>query len=165
MRHHPSRSCRSSHHASRSSYYEPTSRNDCEYFGAGVREKIMANGGSSAQNDDSAANGSSLFKRSSSRSSTKKSPRPHSWHSTLQRGFHRARSRSTGRDRKESGNPDSSLANGGRRSGNSGSSSNRNSRCGKDFYQSHLHKIMNLDEWLHLFVLTFVPAMGKATAG
>ncbi len=37
-----------------------------------------------------------LLKRSSNRSTMKKS-RPHSWHSTLQRGFQRARSRSSGR--------------------------------------------------------------------
>ena len=37
-----------------------------------------------------------FLKRSSNRSTMKKS-RPHSWHSTLQRGFQRARSRSSGR--------------------------------------------------------------------
>ena len=43
---------------------------------------------------------SSVFKRTSSRSTMKKN-RPHSWHSTLQRGFNRARSRSTGRGERE----------------------------------------------------------------
>ena len=42
----------------------------------------------------------SVFKRSTSRSTMKKN-RPHSWHSTLQRGFNRARSRSTGRGERE----------------------------------------------------------------
>jgi hypothetical protein len=37
-----------------------------------------------------------LLKRTSNRSTLKKS-RPHSWHSTLQKGFQRARSRSSGR--------------------------------------------------------------------
>jgi len=40
-----------------------------------------------------------LMKRTSNRSTMKKS-RPHSWHSTLQRGFQRARSRSSGRGEK-----------------------------------------------------------------
>lgn len=43
---------------------------------------------------------SSVFKRATSRSTMKKN-RPHSWHSTLQRGFNRARSRSTGRGERE----------------------------------------------------------------
>lgn len=42
----------------------------------------------------------SVFKRATSRSTMKKN-RPHSWHSTLQRGFNRARSRSTGRGERE----------------------------------------------------------------
>ena len=42
----------------------------------------------------------SMFKRSSSRSTMKKN-RPHSWHSTLQKGFNRARSRSKGREERE----------------------------------------------------------------
>ena len=42
----------------------------------------------------------SMFKRSTSRSTMKKN-RPHSWHSTLQKGFNRARSRSKGREERE----------------------------------------------------------------
>ena len=42
----------------------------------------------------------SMFKRTSSRSTMKKN-RPHSWHSTLQKGFNRARSRSKGREERE----------------------------------------------------------------
>lgn len=38
------------------------------------------------------------LKRSSHRRSMLKKSRPHSWHSTLQKGFNRARSRSSGRD-------------------------------------------------------------------
>ena len=42
----------------------------------------------------------SMFKRTTSRSTMKKN-RPHSWHSTLQKGFNRARSRSKGREERE----------------------------------------------------------------
>ena len=41
----------------------------------------------------------SVMKRSSSTRRIPKKNRPHSWHSTLQRGFQRARSRSSGRDK------------------------------------------------------------------
>ena len=98
---------RSHRHVSRSSYYERNSAAvaadaKCEYFGAGVREKIATShhcgdASNSALGGGEPSNpGGGLFKRSSARSTTKKS-RPHSWHSTLQRGFHRARSRSAGR--------------------------------------------------------------------
>ena len=50
---------------------------------------------------------SPVLKRSSSRRRSmiglSKKNRPHSWHSTLQRGFQRARSRSSGRDRQQQG--------------------------------------------------------------
>ena len=53
----------------------------------GKSEKVNLNGD----------NESGLLKRGSGQRSTLKKSRPHSWHSTLQRGFHRARSRSSGR--------------------------------------------------------------------
>ena len=120
----PTRSSRASHGASRSSYYEPASRShkQCEYFGAGVREKIMGQGTNTGDQESGG-----LFKRTSSRSSTKKSPRPHSWHSTLQKGFHRARSRSAGREGSSRKPPGSH---------NPVPASNRNSRCGKDFQKA-----------------------------
>ena len=56
------------------------------------------NGTNCPPNEDRSS--ASVFKRSTSRSTMKKN-RPHSWHSTLQRGFNRARSRSTGRGERE----------------------------------------------------------------
>jgi len=49
-----------------------------------------------------------LLKRTSNRSTLKKS-RPHSWHSTLQKGFQRARSRSSGRGEKNRAAASSAL--------------------------------------------------------
>ena len=51
-------------------------------------------GGQAHTNYDESPN----LKRSSHRRSMLKKSRPHSWHSTLQKGFNRARSRSSGRD-------------------------------------------------------------------
>ena len=55
-----------------------------------------------------------VMKRSSSRrrSMMSKKNRPHSWHSTLQRGFHRARSRSSGRDKNGAHRASSSILDG-----------------------------------------------------
>ena len=59
--------------------------------------KVQQNGSNCPPNTEQKT---SIFKRSTSRSTMKKN-RPHSWHSTLQKGFNRARSRSRGRDERE----------------------------------------------------------------
>ena len=83
----------SSNKNGRNSYYEPptSSKSSTTVLNvptaANVAKKSVVPSG-----DESPT----LMKRSSNRSTMKKS-RPHSWHSTLQRGFQRARSRSSGR--------------------------------------------------------------------
>jgi hypothetical protein len=73
----------------RNSYYEqqPSAKSSSVALNvASVAKKVVVEGEESP----------TFLKRSSNRSTMKKS-RPHSWHSTLQRGFQRARSRSSGR--------------------------------------------------------------------
>ena len=73
----------------RNSYYEqqPSAKSSSVALNVvGVAKKVVV------EDDESPT----FLKRSSNRSTMKKS-RPHSWHSTLQRGFQRARSRSSGR--------------------------------------------------------------------
>ena len=78
----------SSNKNGRNSYYEqqPSAKSSSVALNVtSVTKKVVVE-------DDEAT----FLKRSSNRSTMKKS-RPHSWHSTLQRGFQRARSRSSGR--------------------------------------------------------------------
>lgn len=88
--------------SSRNSYYETsynrsinTSKNP-QISETNTKGQIQngTNGQTTTEQKDS------MFKRSSSRSTMKKN-RPHSWHSTLQKGFNRARSRSKGREERE----------------------------------------------------------------
>ena len=79
--------------SSRNSYYEAPQSLKSSTTNVSAKNVVVAkpdakNGGG----DESPT----LLKRTSNRSTMKKS-RPHSWHSTLQRGFQRARSRSSGR--------------------------------------------------------------------
>jgi hypothetical protein len=89
----------SSNKNGRNSYYEPpqstssSNKSSTTLLNSVGKKSVVAAATSTTTNGDESP---TLMKRSSNRSTMKKS-RPHSWHSTLQRGFQRARSRSSGR--------------------------------------------------------------------
>ena len=86
---------------SRNSYYETTYNKTTNNYDVqsplSSHNKGQQNGTNGTPSND---HKTSIFKRSSSRSTMKKN-RPHSWHSTLQKGLNRARSRSRGREERE----------------------------------------------------------------
>ena len=85
----------------RNSYYDASYSRSVSNSKSPPTATINTNGYQNGTNTEtSAEHKTSMFKRSSSRSTMKKN-RPHSWHSTLQKGFNRARSRSKGREERE----------------------------------------------------------------